>query len=113
MPSLRIAGSEWHIASDLLPLPHIIGLVFHVVWVIVFGTLIGVYDVFKTCSGQGGNYVAADAGLLTIFCLLSLCEVAVIVIGFRGAHSAPASTPLLDAGAQYQNSLQQLPAGRK
>ncbi|KAK9831061.1 hypothetical protein WJX74_001575 [Apatococcus lobatus] len=84
MPSFRIAGSEWHIASDMLPLPHIVGLIFHVVWVIVFGSLIGVYDVFRTCSGQGGNYVAADAGLLTIFCVLSLCEVAIIVIGFRG-----------------------------
>lgn len=94
MPSLRIAGSEWHIATDMLPLPHLIGLIFHLVWVIVFGSLIGYYDVFRTCSGQGGNYVAADAGLLTVFCVLSLCEMAVIAIGFRGARSeAPSTKP--------------------
>lgn len=98
MPSLRIAGSEWHIATDMLPLPHLIGLVFHVVWVVVFGSLIGVYDVFRTCSGQGGNYVAADAGLLTVFCALSLCEIAVITIGLRGARfSAPVDQTLTQA----------------
>lgn len=81
-----MAGSEWHIASDMLPLPHILGCIFHVIWVIIFGSLIGAYDVFRTCKGQGGNYVAADAGLLTVFCVLILCELAVIFIGLRGKY---------------------------
>ena len=60
MPALVFFGRRWHMASDMLPIPGICGAVVHVIWIIVFGALVGHYNilsedcVLKTGARQGG-----------------------------------------------------------
>ena len=93
MPSLQWYGRSWHIATDLLPLPIGIGAASHIVLVIVYGSLIGYYDMFKGCDA-GDPQVATAASLLAIFAVSFISETALVIITSRGARlgTAPVSS---------------------
>ena len=60
MPALVFFGRRWHMASDMLPIPGICGAAVHIIWIIVFGALVGRYNILsedcvtKTGGRQGG-----------------------------------------------------------
>ena len=83
MPSLQWYGRSWHIATDLLPVPIAIGAASHVVLVIVYGSLIGYYDMFRGCDA-GDPQIATAASLLAIFAASLLSEATLVVITLRG-----------------------------
>ena len=85
MPSLQWYGRSWHIATDLLPLPIGIGAASHIVLVIVYGSLIGYYDMFKGCDA-GNPQVATAASLLAIFAVSFISETALVIFTSRGAR---------------------------
>lgn len=84
MPPVRVAKSEWHFSSDMLALSHTLAAQIRIVWLAVLCPFIGYYNVFKSCSGEGKNFVAVVAGLVTSNCMLFLLEVATILVSLRG-----------------------------
>ena len=102
MPSLQWYGRSWHIATDLLPVPIAIGAASHVVLVIVYGSLIGYYNMFRGCDA-GNPQIATAASLLAIFAASLLSETTLVVITSRGTALRRSSfCQPLQAQAQQQ-----------
>eukprot|EP00891_Asterochloris_glomerata_P004182 jgi/Astpho2/4182/Aster-x1205 len=116
MPALVFFGRRWHMASDMLPIPGICGAVVHVIWIIVFGALVGRYKilsedcVLKTGARQGGIQLQAGAeqlpkdqvvagAFMAIYAASLLGEIALTWVGFQGTplevRKRRAATPLL------------------
>ena len=93
MPEIVLYSRRWHATTDTLPFPLGFGAMFHAVFLIVYGALIGRFDVWNTCPGQGAHYIAVTGSLMTIiFCELVL-ELAMIYVGLKGAHRSDPDAP--------------------
>ena len=88
MPELSLFSRRWHATTDTLPFPLSFGALFHAVFLIVYGALIGRFDVWSSCPGQGANYIAVTGGLMAIVFAELVLELAMIYYGLKGAHSA-------------------------
>ena len=84
MPALRMYGRRWHTTTDMVPVPSLAGVVFHGAWVIIFGSLVGHFHVWETCSGDGLHYIIVTAGLFGVFAYSFVAEAALTVLGCRG-----------------------------
>lgn len=89
MPALRIYGRRWHTCTDMVPVPSILGLLFHGAWIVVFCTLISVTDEWKACQGEGIHYIVTTGGLVAVFVFSFVAEVLLTGIGCRGAPISP------------------------
>ena len=76
-------------ATDMMPIPALAALVIHTIWIIVFIPLVGAYHVFDTdqaCHSPGVNYQAIIGGFIAIYVLSWFFELALFIIGCRGAY---------------------------
>lgn len=89
MPALRMYGRRWHTTTDMVPVPSLAGVVFHGAWVIIFGSLVGLFHVWETCTGDGLHYIIVTAGLFGVFAYSFIAEVALTVLGCRGKSINP------------------------
>ena len=69
----------------MVPVPSILGVLFHGVWIVVFCTLISISDEWKACQGEGVHYIVTTGGLVAVFVLSFVAEVLLTGIGCRGA----------------------------
>ena len=68
----------------MVPVPCILGSVFHGVWVIVFIGLVRHYRIWVSCEGSGIHYVVTTAGLMAVFVLCLAGELALAYLGTQG-----------------------------
>jgi hypothetical protein len=68
----------------MVPVPSLLGCIFHGVWVVVFSSIVPHFHGFHGCNGPGRHYVVITAGLLAVFALSFIAEIALTVIGCRG-----------------------------
>ena len=87
MPALKIYGRRWHMATDMIPLPALAALIIHTLWIIIFGPIVRAYDVFpdRPCGRPGVQYQAVCGGFLAIYGLSWVFELALFIVGCRGA----------------------------
>ena len=84
-PAVVMYGRRWHTATDTIPFPGFFAAILHAVWIIVFGWLISVYDIWTTpCHGQGVHYKVVSGGLAAVYGLSFLTEAALTGLGLRG-----------------------------
>ena len=84
-PAVVLYGRRWHTATDTIPFPAFFAAIAHAVWLIVFGWLISVYDIWKTtCHGQGLHYKVVSGSLAAIYGLSILVEAGLTGLGLRG-----------------------------
>ena len=88
MPELVLYSRRWHATTDTLPFPLSFGALFHAVFLIVYGALIGRFGVWSSCPGQGANYIAVTGGLMAIIFAELVLELAMIYCGLKGAQTA-------------------------
>ena len=87
-PVVVLYGRRWHTATDTIPFPAIFAAAIHVVWIVVFGWLISVYDVWTTpCRGQGLHYKVVSGGLTAIYGMCFIAESLLTGLGLRGERS--------------------------
>ena len=84
MPEIVLFSRRWHATTDTMPFPLAFGALFHASFLIVYGALIGAYDIWDPCPGQGSNYIAVTGALMTIFFLELCLELAMIYVGLKG-----------------------------
>lgn len=91
MPQLQVYGRRWHIASDVVPVPALIGVFLHVIWLVVFAPLTAHYNILsQPCYNSNGTYqggvqlkIVAGA-FMAIYALCLLGEAALAYFGFQG-----------------------------
>lgn len=86
MPALKIYGRRWHTTTDMVPVPCILGSVFHGAWVIIFIALVRHYHIWGECAGSGKHYVVTTAGLMAVFVLCFAGELALAILGVQGLY---------------------------
>ena len=81
-------------ASDMIPLPALAALIIHTLWIIIFGPIVGAYDVFpdRPCGRPGVQYQAVCGGFLAIYALSWVFELALFIVGCRGMLSEEGAT---------------------
>ena len=91
MPQLQAYGRRWHIATDVIPVPALIGALLHVIWLVVFGPLTAHYDILsQNCKNSDGTYQGGVqlqivcGAFIVIYALCLLWEVALAYFGFQG-----------------------------
>ena len=84
MPALKIYGRRWHTTTDMVPVPCILGSVFHGAWVVIFIVLVRHYHIWVSCLGEGKHYVVTTAGLMAVFVLCFLGELVLAILGVQG-----------------------------
>ncbi|KAK9827307.1 hypothetical protein WJX81_002709 [Elliptochloris bilobata] len=68
MPSLRLYGFTWHIASDDVGFLAIFGAAFHAAWIVLIAiTGQAIYHMPRECTDAGRLFIATVAGLLVCF----------------------------------------------
>lgn len=93
MPALKIYGRRWHTTTDMVPVPCIMGSIFHGAWVIIFIGLVRHYHIWASCIGDGTHYVVTSAGLMAVFVLCLAGELVLAVLGCQGASIQCKSLP--------------------
>ena len=86
MPALKIYGRRWHTTTDMVPVPCILGSVFHGAWVVIFICLVRHYHIWGECAGDGKHYVVTTAGLMAVFVLCFVGELVLAVLGVQGLY---------------------------
>ncbi len=94
MPALKIYGRRWHTTTDMVPVPCIMGSIFHGAWVIIFIGLVRHYHIWASCIGEGTHYVVTSAGLMAVFVLCLAGEIVLAVLGCQGAPARCKSMPI-------------------
>ena len=86
MPALKIYGRRWHTTTDMVPVPCILGSVFHGAWVVIFICLVRHYHIWGECMGDGKHYVVTTAGLMAVFVLCFVGELVLAILGVQGLY---------------------------
>ena len=94
MPALKMYGRRWHTTTDMVPVPCILGSVFHGAWVVIFICLVRHYHIWGECAGSGRHYVVTTAGLMAVFVLCLVGELVLAILGVQGLYT-PGTTSVL------------------
>ena len=70
----------------MVPVPCILGSIFHGAWIIVFIGLGRHFHIWASCVGEGTHYVVTTAGLMSVFALCLVGELLLAILGCQGSY---------------------------